>query len=854
MDEAPLHVHSQTCEDSCPVQDIYTEACYFRFSKGARTNLYGLAVLKELGTIATSESLEPQLTAATATPSARSSIFSETGELVHGHLPGRYVLVAAGSSIKCFLGLQESFEIPLSLSSGSTDEAGSTAAGTPVPGVDSSVATAPAPNQEIVSIDAFERKDERGCQLVVIVSIAKADDSAQFELRCYGANTFGSTIRELLLQLPDTTDIQTIPLSWAPTKIIHAPREEDPFEMAILVGGSDSCVHLFVQDRPSDESKGLIEERPIESYLPVLASFVYCEYCVLSLVIKDYPTYRIVAAGTQNGTLNVGIIPRDPKTFQLQRDRAKSHTVVLFAPITTLTVYTSRVRTDRSARKSQRRSQSFGEDSIAVDTLEHERKDAPADIDVDGIEEEGEEEEEEEGIHLLVTCAIEQAWIYSDINKHGLDRRSDLAECSYHDSILAAHIMDADWDGRNEILIGTYGRQLMVFKELPPGQEPFPLSSYAANTSEDITRRPRSYEHDPYPPTHPHQQHPHHNHHHHSHHLHHHQQQQQQQHGNTSGPAISSASHHNNACALQCSMTWNRRFASPIYGISSADLNDDGLEELVITTLNGVSFFLPDPISAKQRLLRAVTRMQEIEEMKLTLQKLRQENKELQETRRAKEEKEKQQAKKEAEERELAEKEKKEREDEEAKQREAKETEEQESREREKQETMETEENETANPEDLEKTQPKEDEEKEEEQKEEQKEKEQKEKEQKEEEQKEEEQKEKEQKEEEQKEEEQKEKEQKEEEQKEKEQKDEDEQRDEQREDDKETEKVQSVEEINKETEKDGLMGDDGEVDKTLLERQGDEQSDEGVDDGPEVGQPTPASQNNSESTDHHNH
>lgn len=37
IDEAPLHVHSQACEDSCPVQDIYTEASYFRFSKGART-------------------------------------------------------------------------------------------------------------------------------------------------------------------------------------------------------------------------------------------------------------------------------------------------------------------------------------------------------------------------------------------------------------------------------------------------------------------------------------------------------------------------------------------------------------------------------------------------------------------------------------------------------------------------------------------------------------------------------------------------------------------------------------------------------------------------------------------------
>ncbi|KAF9964017.1 hypothetical protein BGZ70_007034 [Mortierella alpina] len=718
MDETPPHVHSQACEDSCPVQDIYTEAGYFHFSKGARTNLYGLAVLKELGTTASSLSTGSQPTAATVPSNIGSSIFSDTGELAYGHLPGRYVLVAAGSSIKCFLGLQYSFDIPLGLSSGFSDEAGNTTAETPVPGNDGSVATAPAPNQEIVSIDAFERKDERGCQLVVIVSIAKqAEDTSQFELRCYGANTFGSTIRELLLQLPDTTDIQTIPLSWAPTKITHAPVEEDPFDMAILVGGSDSCVHLFVQDRHSETSKGLIEERSIESYLPVLASFVYCEYCVLSLVIKDYSTYRIVAAGTQNGTLNVGIIPRDPKTFQLQRDRARSYTVVLFAPITTLTVYTSRVQTERSARKSKRPNPASGEDSA-----EHEGNDAPGDVDVD----EKEEEDEEEGIHLLVTCAIEQAWVYSDINKHGLGRRSDLAECSYHDSILAAHVMDADWDGRNEIMTGTYGRQLMVFKEIPPGQDPFSLSSYAANnTPGDLMggRGSRNYGHDPYPPTHPHQPYPHPNHPHHSHHPQHSQQQHpqhpRQRHEHIPVPGTNSATNHHNGRALQCSMTWNRRFASPIYGISSADLNDDGLEELVITTLNGVSFFLPDPIAAKQRLLRAVTRMQEIEEMKLTLEKLRQENEELKEARRVKEEKEKQLVKekeareleeKEKQARELEEKERKEQEDE-AIEGEGPERKDQESRQREEHEVTETANSESAldRAEGLEKAQSKED-------------------------------------------------------------------------------------------------------------------------------------------------
>ncbi|KAH7052690.1 hypothetical protein BKA57DRAFT_435865 [Linnemannia elongata] len=678
LDDPPPHVHSQACLDSCPVQDTYTETSFCRFSKGARTNLYGLVVVKELGQVTTSSATrstapssgiapldlptqdsqpssislpetEPPLSTEAARESglapdagrirSKSSIFTETGDSTYRHLPGRYVLVAAGGTVKIFLGLQDTFEFTLGPSEYSPPQG--TGTENEGAGGGGNVATAPAPNLEIVSMDAFERKDERGCQLVLVVSIAKAEDPAQFELRFYGVNTFAPSIRELLLQLP-------FPLTWAPTKIIHSPLEDDPFEMVVLVGGGDSRVHLFVQDAqdilPSD---GIFKEQPVETLFSVLASFPYCEYCVLSLVIKDYPTCRVVAAGTQNGTLNVGIIPRDPVTFQLDRVNAKAHTVVLFSPITTLTVYTTRVQTERRRRQQQQHQQT-------------EQTDQDDDF----------EEEKEDGIHLLVTCAIEQAWVYSDIGKHGLSRRADLAECSYHDSILAAHAMDADWDGQNEVLIGTYGRQLMIFKQLPPGQEPYSKSSNVIHQKQ---------------PQQPSLQH---------HHLLNHQyhnnqrsssnssstqqlqrqlrnsfqiqqqlqlqqlqqqqmlqqqqlqQQQHQQQINLSGPTVSSPSaigDGGNGVSLtpQWGMTWNRRFASPIYGISSADLNDDGLEELIITTINGVSFFLPDPRTAKRRLAQAVERMREIKEMREILEQLRRDNHKLVEDRRVKEEKEK---------------------------------------------------------------------------------------------------------------------------------------------------------------------------------------------------------------------
>ncbi|KAF9426041.1 hypothetical protein BGZ76_002955 [Entomortierella beljakovae] len=571
-DEPPAHIHSQSCRDSCPVQDIYTEITYSRFSKGARTNLYGLVVVKELehaippppSTLpATLFMNYPENTNANATIAPDrdhgtcpkdnvvkgSNVFTAEGNLAYSRLPGRYVLVAAGSDIKCFMGLNESFEFSI---------------GHTIPGSSATLGAKSGVNQA--------KGQEPG------------EDPTLFELRFFGANTFGSSIRELLLGLPKTTDIQSIALNWAPTKIIHIPMEVDPFDMGVLVAGSDSCVHYFAQE-PFPEENRIFAERSVVSDISILSTFPYCEYCVLSLVIKDYLECRVVAAGTQNGTLNISIIPRDSKTLKLDRNSAKNHSVVLFAPITTLTFFTSRTKPERRKEPKQEKEE---EKCKPLETT---------DLKYEKMTDRSEHNKENDNrIHLLVTCAIEQVWVYSDINKHGLARRSDLAECSYHDSILTAYIMDADWDGFNEIMIGTYGRQLMVFKELPEGQTPFPPRN---NNMSD------SYSHLPS-------------------HFH--------SYDNSNDQPISDDNSFYTSLHQpipQWSMTWNRRFASPVYGISSADLNDDGLEELVITSLNGVSIFLPDPLTAKRRLAQAVDRMREIEQMRLTLEKLRKSNEKL---------------------------------------------------------------------------------------------------------------------------------------------------------------------------------------------------------------------------------
>ncbi|CAB5192498.1 unnamed protein product [Rhizophagus irregularis] len=137
--------------------------------------------------------------------------------------------------------------------------------------------------------------------------------------------------------------------------------------------------------------------------------------------------------------------------------------------------------------------------------------------------------DKQEEIHMLVTCAVEQAIIYCYVDKEILKSPIYLRECSQHDSVLCSHIMDIDWDGKNEILIGTYGRELLIYKQ-------------NVNSQDMITYQ----------------------------------------------------------------LLWQRSFTHPIYRIASLDLNEDGIEELIVATQYGVHILQPNLSKAKEQLLKVL--------------------------------------------------------------------------------------------------------------------------------------------------------------------------------------------------------------------------------------------------------
>jgi hypothetical protein len=117
-----------------------------------------------------------------------------------------------------------------------------------------------------------------------------------------------------------------------------------------------------------------------------------------------------------------------------------------------------------------------------------------------------------------------------------------------HDSVICCLAADVDWDGREEVVIGTYGQQLLL---------------YAREEEGEALRR------DPL-------------------------------HGQGAG----------NAPLFR--KVWTQPFAYPISAIHCGDFNLDGADELVVNTLGGVHVLQPDVFRAAERVLLKVEALNQL--------------------------------------------------------------------------------------------------------------------------------------------------------------------------------------------------------------------------------------------------
>ncbi|CAB4424908.1 unnamed protein product [Rhizophagus irregularis] len=337
---------------------------------------------------------------------------------------------------------------------------------------------------EIISMDVFSSiNSDLTIALTTVNSNQKItfEDENQFFLQIYSlvddsASTF---MEDAIYKVVEKDCHQSIMLHFTPMQLFHTKINKDGEDCsALLLCGTEGGIHLYTEDKHAKKW----EQSSIQPYFPFIAGLTRSansDLKILSLEIKEFHNVKIIAVGCQNGMLHISVLKRNDSNEEFVQEQSS---VALFSPITSISIFTSSTSKDK-----------------------------------------------QEEIHMLVTCAVEQAIIYCYVDKEILKSPIYLRECSQHDSVLCSHIMDIDWDGKNEILIGTYGRELLIYKQ-------------NVNSQDMITYQ----------------------------------------------------------------LLWQRSFTHPIYRITSLDLNEDGIEELIVATQYGVHILQPNLSKAKEQLLKVL--------------------------------------------------------------------------------------------------------------------------------------------------------------------------------------------------------------------------------------------------------
>ncbi|CAF1299192.1 unnamed protein product [Rotaria sordida] len=86
---------------------------------------------------------------------------------------------------------------------------------------------------------------------------------------------------------------------------------------------------------------------------------------------------------------------------------------------------------------------------------------------------------ENEQPHLLVTSALEPAVVYKNVSINGLTDPVVLSGTDSQDCITSSCICDIDLDGKNEILLGTFGKACFICR--------IPIDNYKLNTTDGLS-------------------------------------------------------------------------------------------------------------------------------------------------------------------------------------------------------------------------------------------------------------------------------------------------------------------------------------------------------------------------------
>uniref|UniRef100_A0A3Q2FSN6 Kaptin (actin binding protein) n=1 Tax=Cyprinodon variegatus TaxID=28743 RepID=A0A3Q2FSN6_CYPVA len=284
---------------------------------------------------------------------------------------------------------------------------------------------------EIVSIDAFNKSSPKRGLVVGITFIKDSGDKATPFLNIYCDYEPGSEFNlESIAQSCLNLELQFTPFQLYHTEV---PCPDGGLETVFLLSGHDQRIHLYKENASLHQ----FEEQPVEKLFPELQQL---PSNVLWLDMTSVPGGRRLSAyGCQNGCVGLALVnqsgPEVLQNWQVQFD----------SPISTVLLFPLSCR----ARPSE-----------------------PSD--------------DTHSFNLLITSTIEMAVVYR--SEFGLARSTCLSGSDQWDAVLCALVIDLDFDGQKEVLLGTYGQvrtthyiNMWPWPPLTPHLAP-PLSSWRSLT------------------------------------------------------------------------------------------------------------------------------------------------------------------------------------------------------------------------------------------------------------------------------------------------------------------------------------------------------------------------------------
>ncbi|XP_031773398.1 KICSTOR complex protein kaptin [Apis florea] len=276
---------------------------------------------------------------------------------------------------------------------------------------------------EIISIDAYNKIDS-GDGFVIGITILKAstDTSVERYLNIYtegaidGEGDEGSSIEAI------AQNCLMVELSYTPYHLYHTilPQQNASNEVVWLLSGSDYKIHMIREDKLNHS----YSESSIEKYFPELYDIQGIAIWI-NIYYYDSYNWRLTVIGCECGLVNVAIINipelKICQSWKLRYDK----------PICSVSIFPLQNNIGKPSFVNSKNSKMFLND-------------------------------QENKLNVLIVNT-NNAIVFMDILSNGMNEDIILNGSETTDCILCSCVADINMDGQNEILLGTYGQEVLIF-------------------------------------------------------------------------------------------------------------------------------------------------------------------------------------------------------------------------------------------------------------------------------------------------------------------------------------------------------------------------------------------------------